>query len=124
MKEYIIEHEPLHYDNAFRVLRLKRRGTILAQLKYKPNVIHNISGKPDKEFTRQTKRSPAMELLMHAASHSRRNADGSVTLRYTTLFPDAVRLLARLRREGRIAEHETAITVKKISTVIPPVEIK
>ncbi len=100
MSDYTVEHAPLHYGGQFKILQLKRDEIVLAELKYAPNTIHRIEGKPSPAFTRRYDRTPATELLMHAAFHSKRNDDGSVTLRYEEPLPAGKRMLARAEKQG------------------------
>ncbi|MBI4406544.1 hypothetical protein HY571_01385 [Candidatus Micrarchaeota archaeon] len=127
MAEYVIEHERLHYDPMFSILRVKKGKNLLAECKYNPNAVVYIVGKPDKDFTKRHGRSPAMELLMHVAHHSDARPDGSVVIDYSHLSKGGKALLARLEKREEIKSVEgdfSRFVVRKVSTSLPPVEIR
>ncbi len=70
MAEYRIEHKRVHCDPTVRILKLRKGEKVLAEAKYSENRIQWLEGRTNKEFVRQFRRTPAMELIMHVAHHS------------------------------------------------------
>ncbi len=107
-------------ETRLQIMHGERR---LAYVDFAGRKVSMLIGKPDKAFTKEHGISPVVELLMHVA-HRFKQKDGTATLFFHALTPDAQRVARRFARNNSIELHDFMVKIRKIELHVPPHEEK